>query len=279
MFLPRAPHVACNGYGATSATVVAHVQHQYAGLYLCNLCFGGVAACRLTDVPCLAVVLAVDDAGTGDAVGTDVLAGKDQRAVFHGYASSGSLEQEEPFGIFYLRSNVDGSRPCLPVIVAASQHKLGRFVQLVPLSRVEPGTEVAHAVCPGSHNPDGTRLTVYQDGRIAYAVLGFRQMAVFAEAHGDTHLFPCLSAVCATAEADVDMFLQIGAVVVAYVVHTEQGSLVAGDNARNAVGGCAVIACMAYTNARKVLLRRGQCVLQGSCTRISLDRTDSGGYA
>ena len=76
MFFPSSSKVTGHSHGTTASPIVAHVQHQYARLHFGHLRLSRIAAGRLADVPCLSVILAIDNTGTGNTVRTDELAGK-----------------------------------------------------------------------------------------------------------------------------------------------------------------------------------------------------------
>ena len=111
--VPSGAKVACCTHGTTSSAVVAHVQHQHAFFHFNHLRLGGIVSCGLVDVPCFTTVFAVHNASRGFAIGLNKLYGENQCAVGHGDTTARSLQEEIPFGLFHLRSDVDGFRPSL----------------------------------------------------------------------------------------------------------------------------------------------------------------------
>ena len=248
MLGPGLAQVFGNGYGTAAATVIAHVEHEHAGFNFCYLCFGGIGACQVMQMPGFATVFAVHHACIRYACRIDELDGENQRAVLHGDAASRALQQEVPGRVFHLRSDVDRFAPCLSVVFALDKHQLGRFIGSHARHGVPPGASVTHSVSPGCNNPDGVCFFVYQDGRVAYAVLCMRQTAGFAEGHGYAHRFPGLSFVCTAAHAYVDHFLQIDTAVVTDIVNAKKRAVVGRNQSRDTEGCRAVIACLAYTD-------------------------------
>ena len=238
-----------HSHGSTASPIVAHIQHQYTRFHFGHLRLGRITAGRLADVPRLAMVLAIDDAGTGNTVGTDELTGKDQGTVHHRDTTSRTLKQEIPFGRLHLAGDVDRFGPRLAVVIALHQHQLGSLFQRHALPRIVPGTGIAHTVCPSCHNPDGTCLLVHQDGRIAHTVLCFGQPAIFAKAHGYLHLLPRLSAVGTAAKADFDVFLEVHTAVVTYVIDCQQRPFITCHQARNAIGSHPVVSSLTNPKA------------------------------
>ena len=76
MFFPSSPKVTGHSHGTATSPIVTHVQHQYARLYFGYLRLGCIATSRLADMPCLSVVLTINNTGARDTVRTDKLAGK-----------------------------------------------------------------------------------------------------------------------------------------------------------------------------------------------------------
>ena len=110
------PRSLVNGYGTAAATVIAHVEHEYAGFNFCYLCFGGIGACQVMQMPGFATVFAVHHACIRYTRRVDELDGENQRAVLHGDAASRTLQQEIPGRVFHLLCDIDGVRPCLTVV-------------------------------------------------------------------------------------------------------------------------------------------------------------------
>ena len=115
--------------------------------------------------------------------------------------------------------------------------------------RTPPCTFVAHAVCPGSNNPHGVGLCVYQNTGVAHAVLRFGQPASFAKGHGEAHWLPRTTAIRAAAKPNIDVFLQVYAVVMAYIVHAEQCSAIGSNQSGDAIGGHPIVAGMPNADA------------------------------
>ena len=89
------------------------------------------------------------------------------------------------------------------------------------------------------------------------------------------HFLPRLPAVGTATQTDFDVFLQVDAVVVAHVIDGQQRTLVAGRQARNAVGGHTVVARLTDTEAHPMDTRTvGQ--LQRSGLSVDFNRSHRG---
>jgi len=83
---------------------------------------------------------------------------------------------------------------------------------------------------------------VIKDTRITDPVEPVRQASVFPHVHDHLHGFPGPASVGAAAHADVNILLQILAVVVAVVINGNQGPFVGGHQSGYPVGIAAVLA-------------------------------------
>ena len=210
------------------------------------------------------MVLAVNDSRMRRTARIEIriLACEDDCAIRSGNSTARPLEEEGPGGILQLRRHADRLAPSASVIGTLTHDQLGRIVGRNARHRAPPGRSNAHAVRPDRSDPCVTGGLVHQDGRIPRPILGGRQATMLAEGDGPAHLLPSAAAIGRTAQADIDVFLQVLAVVVAHVIDGQQRSLVGGYQTRDAVRLAAVVSRLADTHAHAVDDALGRYVLQ-----------------
>ena len=200
-------------------------------------------------MPGLAMVLAEYDSGVRHPVLVDELDREHQCAVTHRYASSGTLQEEAPGRVLDLLRDIDRLTPSASVVIAARQHQLRGLHRFHSRHRVSPGPAVTHSVSPSGHHPDGSRFLINQNRRIPYPVLTGRESVDVRERHSDTHRFPGLPLVRASAHTDVNAFLKVNAAVPTNVIGPDQASRVGCHQARNTVSHRMVVTRVAHAVA------------------------------
>ena len=194
------------------------------------------------DLPGRAPVGTVHEAGGRCAVRFLVLERDDQRAVRHRDAPSGALERKIPLLPFDLAGQVHRFAPRQPVIGAAGHHQLWRPVRLESVAGIPPGELSGFpAMDPGGEQQQIARHFIQEDTRIADPVASLGKSAPLAHVHGRDHRAPGPSAVHGTADADIDVPLQVMGIGVSDVVRRNQGPLLRGYQPRDPVGGHPVV--------------------------------------
>ena len=148
-----------------------------------------------------------------------------------------------PGRVFDLFRNIQRFRPAHPVVIAVHQQHLSSLLLggHGMVARGPPAAAAPHPVCPQRHHPHPSPIGVYHNGRVPYPVVRTGQRPVTRHIHNPLHRFPGLPAVRAAAQPHLNILLQVNAVVVAHVIHSEQRPLRRGGQPRDAIGVYAVI--------------------------------------
>ena len=241
MFRPGLSAIAGQGDGAAGSAVVAHREHQHAGLDLRDLRFGRVAARRGAHLPGLSPVAAEHDGRGWNLLGINELHREHERPVGHHDAAARALESKVPLRLLDLRGEVSRRGPAQAVVVGDGHHELGCFARLHALSDRGPGALAGDAVGPCPENVYAPRIGVREHGRVAHAVLGLGPSAPLAHVQHEPHRFPGPAAVRRAAHAYVDVGLEVVGVGVADVIDGDERAFRGRHQPGDAVGGDTVV--------------------------------------
>ena len=253
--VPSFAHVARHHHHARALAIVAAVEHQYARLDFRHLRLGGIIIRARAHVPCFAVILGINDRAVRQTALVRrilILRGEHQRAVGHGDALAGTGENEAPFGLLHLRSDVDGLGPGPAVIVTAHEYELAGLLGIHSGAGTAPRTV---AVTPGGGHPDGAGVAIDQHGRIADAVVA--PFGIGAHVHDRTRRFPRPAAIGAARHAHINVARQIPTAAMAQIVHANQRALRRGSQPGDAAGVHAPLPALPHGYA-EAMHRAGQ---------------------